>query len=283
MVSLPGSCRARYPSAQISLTQVRRSTLLRAPPSRDKHTDDDKQETLGWSRCRRPVEALAELVTLDGPDVDELLVDLGRRAAVVVPDLVGLSLGLSREGVTFTLVASSAGTAAVDAAQYLDGGPVRRGHGGTRGLPGGRHARPARRGALAHLRRHGGGRRSGEQPVPPGLPRGPSGRRSQPLRRVPGVVQRSSRRPGRTRRCRQRRGGQQRGPVVLEPPDRPWPRRASCTTSRSSTRRSASSPDCKEWRWRSRSDVSARPPPAPEFPRPWSLARSFSPSGPALP
>ena len=42
---------------------------------------------------------------------------------MVVPDLVGLSLGLSREGVTFTLVASSSGTAVVDAAQYVDGGP----------------------------------------------------------------------------------------------------------------------------------------------------------------
>jgi GAF domain-containing protein len=68
-------------------------------------------------------EALAELVTLDGPDVDDVLRDLGQRAAGVVPDLVGLSLGLSREGVTFTLVASSAGVAVVDAAQYIDGGP----------------------------------------------------------------------------------------------------------------------------------------------------------------
>jgi GAF domain-containing protein len=68
-------------------------------------------------------EALAELVTLDGPEVDDLLSDLGRRAAGVVPDLVGLSLGLSREGVTFTLVSSSVGAAVVDAAQYLDGGP----------------------------------------------------------------------------------------------------------------------------------------------------------------
>ena len=68
-------------------------------------------------------EALAELVTLEGPEVDDLLNDLGRRAAGVVPDLVGLSLGLSREGVTFTLVSSSVGTRVVDAAQYLDGGP----------------------------------------------------------------------------------------------------------------------------------------------------------------
>ena len=67
--------------------------------------------------------ALAELVSLEGPEVDELLLDLGRRSSAVVPDLIGLSLGLSREGVTFTLVSSSAGTAVVDAAQYVDGGP----------------------------------------------------------------------------------------------------------------------------------------------------------------
>ncbi len=68
-------------------------------------------------------QALAELVSLDGPDVDDVLHDLGMRAAAVVPDLVGLSLGLSREGVTFTLVATSPGVGALDAAQYIDGGP----------------------------------------------------------------------------------------------------------------------------------------------------------------
>jgi GAF domain-containing protein len=68
-------------------------------------------------------EALAELVSLEGPEVGDLLLDLGRRTAEVVPGLVGLSLGLNEEGVTFTLVASSHGVAAIDAAQYIDGGP----------------------------------------------------------------------------------------------------------------------------------------------------------------
>ena len=68
-------------------------------------------------------EALAEFVTLDDPDVDELLADLGRRAQAIVPDLVGLSLGLAHEGLTFTLLASSSGVASIDAAQYVEGGP----------------------------------------------------------------------------------------------------------------------------------------------------------------
>ena len=68
-------------------------------------------------------EALAELVSLDDPDVDELLAELGRSAHAIVPDLVGLSLGLAHEGLTFTLLASNRGVAAIDAAQYVDGGP----------------------------------------------------------------------------------------------------------------------------------------------------------------
>ena len=68
-------------------------------------------------------EALAEFVSLDDPDVDELLAELGRRAQAIVPDLVGLSLGLVHEGLTFTLLASNSGVATIDAAQYLDGGP----------------------------------------------------------------------------------------------------------------------------------------------------------------
>jgi len=67
--------------------------------------------------------ALAELVSFDGPEVDELLRNLGERARAVVPELVGLSLGLTTEGLTFTLVASGSAVAAIDAAQYLDGGP----------------------------------------------------------------------------------------------------------------------------------------------------------------
>jgi len=68
-------------------------------------------------------EALAEFVSLEDPDVDELLHDLGRQARSIVPELIGLSLALAHEGLTFTLVASSSGLAALDAMQYLDGGP----------------------------------------------------------------------------------------------------------------------------------------------------------------
>jgi len=68
-------------------------------------------------------EALAEFVTLDDPDVDELLAEMGRTAQAIVPDLVGLSLGLAHEGLTFTLLASNDGVASIDAVQYVDGGP----------------------------------------------------------------------------------------------------------------------------------------------------------------
>ncbi len=68
-------------------------------------------------------EALGEFVSLDDPDVDELLLGLGRDAERLIPELVGLSLGLVSEGLTFTLVASGPGVAALDAGQYLGGGP----------------------------------------------------------------------------------------------------------------------------------------------------------------
>jgi hypothetical protein len=67
--------------------------------------------------------ALAELVSFDDPDVDSLLDDLGARARDIVPDLVGLSLSLTSEGLTFTLVSSGSAAAALDSAQYIDGGP----------------------------------------------------------------------------------------------------------------------------------------------------------------
>lgn len=67
--------------------------------------------------------AMAEFMTHDGPEIDEVLADLGRRARHVVPEVVGLSLGLVRQGVTFTLIASNSGLGALDAMQYLDGGP----------------------------------------------------------------------------------------------------------------------------------------------------------------
>jgi GAF domain-containing protein len=68
-------------------------------------------------------EALGEFVGLREPDVEELLDELRLRASEVVPELIGLSLGLAQDGLTFTLVASDSATAVLDAMQYVDGGP----------------------------------------------------------------------------------------------------------------------------------------------------------------
>ena len=67
--------------------------------------------------------ALDELTDFGDPDVAELLEDLGRRVSEIAPDAVGLSVGLVKDGLTFTLVSSDSRLAALDATQYLDGGP----------------------------------------------------------------------------------------------------------------------------------------------------------------
>jgi GAF domain-containing protein len=68
-------------------------------------------------------EALAEFMEPDESDLAEILRSLSRTATRIVPECVGLSLCLVREGLTFTLVASNESVAQVDAAQYTDGGP----------------------------------------------------------------------------------------------------------------------------------------------------------------
>lgn len=68
-------------------------------------------------------EALEEYLEEDDSDLRQVLVELGHRAVSLVPSCVGLSLGLIKDGLTFTLVATSEEVAAIDAAQYLDGGP----------------------------------------------------------------------------------------------------------------------------------------------------------------
>ncbi len=68
-------------------------------------------------------DAMAEFMTRDGPEIDDVLAGLGQLARQLVPEVVGLSLGLVREGVTFTLVATNSGVGALDATQYLEGGP----------------------------------------------------------------------------------------------------------------------------------------------------------------
>lgn len=67
--------------------------------------------------------ALNELVDFNEPDVGWFLQDLGEKTRNMVPEIVGMSLGLIRHGLTFTLLASESRLAVLDAAQYLDGGP----------------------------------------------------------------------------------------------------------------------------------------------------------------
>ena len=68
-------------------------------------------------------EALAEIVRLEDPDPEEFLEALGVAVRRIVPELIGLSVGLTKEDVTFTLVASDDEVAALDAAQDVASGP----------------------------------------------------------------------------------------------------------------------------------------------------------------
>jgi GAF domain-containing protein len=68
-------------------------------------------------------QALGEFVSLEDPDLEQLLEDLGRAAREIVPELTGLSLAITKEQLTFTLAATDSEIAALDATQYLNGGP----------------------------------------------------------------------------------------------------------------------------------------------------------------
>ncbi|WP_295661370.1 GAF domain-containing protein [uncultured Nocardioides sp.] len=68
-------------------------------------------------------DRMLEELSRYGDDLRPVLLGMGDRAQELVPSLVGLSLALLREGLTFTLVASHDRLARIDAAQYLDGGP----------------------------------------------------------------------------------------------------------------------------------------------------------------
>jgi GAF domain-containing protein len=76
-----------------------------------------------------PIPETVRAVEEFGPFVSEdedLLVELQEKAALVqavVPQCVGLSIGSNEDEVTFTLVATDAEIAVLDAVQYLDGGP----------------------------------------------------------------------------------------------------------------------------------------------------------------
>ncbi|MCH1868799.1 GAF domain-containing protein [Nocardioides sp. CFH 31398] len=69
-------------------------------------------------RASREIDRLAP-----GLDVLSLLDDLAGKVEAVVPDCVGLSVAWFTLDLSFTLVASDDDAAALDAVQYLDGGP----------------------------------------------------------------------------------------------------------------------------------------------------------------
>ena len=67
--------------------------------------------------------ALAQLSPGGPADLTAALQDQMSQAQRVVPELVGVSLASTAEGLTFTFVASSDLVATLDGLQYLDGGP----------------------------------------------------------------------------------------------------------------------------------------------------------------
>jgi GAF domain-containing protein len=69
------------------------------------------------------LQAIQELGKYGDTEVAAELLQMGRRVREVVPETVGLSLGLVEDGLTFTLVSSNQTIAGLDASQYLDGGP----------------------------------------------------------------------------------------------------------------------------------------------------------------
>ncbi|MDF9715171.1 GAF domain-containing protein [Nocardioides sp. ChNu-153] len=70
------------------------------------------------------VEAAGELRQLvPDRDVLEELREIAGEVQEIAPECVGLSISLHDHGATFTLASTSTTTAALDAVQYLDGGP----------------------------------------------------------------------------------------------------------------------------------------------------------------
>lgn len=68
-------------------------------------------------------EVLEQLDNEGSTEVSTALFRTDRQVREIVPECVGLSLAVLRDGLTLTLVASSEAMAALDAIQYLDGGP----------------------------------------------------------------------------------------------------------------------------------------------------------------
>ncbi len=66
---------------------------------------------------------LSQLSTFGDHALVDDLTALTEQARSLVPALVGVSIAVLREGLTFTFVATSEEVAVLDAVQYLDGGP----------------------------------------------------------------------------------------------------------------------------------------------------------------
>jgi GAF domain-containing protein len=71
----------------------------------------------------KTIEALRELARQGEVALGIELHGMASRVRAIVPELVGLSLGVVEDEVTLTLVASAEQFAGLDAVQYLDGGP----------------------------------------------------------------------------------------------------------------------------------------------------------------
>jgi GAF domain/ANTAR domain len=69
------------------------------------------------------LEAIKELIRFGGDDIAKAMLKMSRGVQSIVPECVGLSLGLVDDDVALTAVATDQQIAELDAVQYLDGGP----------------------------------------------------------------------------------------------------------------------------------------------------------------
>ena len=76
-----------------------------------------------WVPLPQTAEVLRELARFGEVALGPRLHSMADRVRAVVPELVGLSLAVAAEGVTLTVVSSVEQLAALDAVQYVDGGP----------------------------------------------------------------------------------------------------------------------------------------------------------------
>ena len=84
-------------------------------------------EPNGYFKSMEPIpetrQALERLGQYGDSALQDDLTDIAATVLAAAPGIVGFSLGLVREGVTFTYVATSETVASLDAVQFVDGGP----------------------------------------------------------------------------------------------------------------------------------------------------------------